>query len=270
MKLFVYYRISDKGNPKAKLPNGDKFSCLKNAIKEFGSENIHVIADNCEPQTIHYIQSFKDQGIILEETSLGNSGSFMYMINEIIKTHKADDFVYLLEDDYLHLPGSKKAILEGLEIADYVTLYDHPDKYLLDRNKGNPFNYKQLQKTRMYLTASTHWRETNSTTMTFSCKVKALVNDYKIWKKYTKSAIPQDFYAFCEITQNNILDMFMFFLRSRKKKFRILFFILFRNQFRRKKIKKLISALPAFATHTELLHLSPIVDWEKINNGQSI
>jgi len=259
MKLFVYYRISDKGRPKEKLPNGDKFSCFKNAIKEFDAENIHVIADNCEPQTLQFIRSFAEQGITMEETSLGNSVSFLYMIDKIINTHKADDSVYLLEDDYLHLPGSKKVILEGLEIADYVTLYDHPDKYKLEANGGNPFNYRQLQKTRLYLTASTHWRECSSTTMTFSCKVRSLIDDYKIWKKYTKNATPRDFFAFCEITQNNILDMFMFLIRLRK----VPFLIILRNLFCGRKMKKLVSTLPAYATHTELAFLSPIIDWNR-------
>jgi hypothetical protein len=259
MKLFVYYRISDKSRPKDKFPNGDKFSCLQNAVVEFGAGNIHVIADNCEPQTLDFIRSFTEQGITLEETSFGNSGSFMYMIDKIIKTHKMDDPVYLLEDDYLHLPGSKKVILEGLEIADYVTLYDHPDLYKLRGNGGNPFNYRRLQKTRLYLTASSHWRECSSTTMTFSCKVKTLADDYKTWKKYTKKTTPQDFFAFCEITQKNILNMFILLFSFKKS-----FFILLRNRFRGKKVKKLISALPAYATHTETLFLTPLVDWNKI------
>ena len=45
--LHVIYRISDKGNPKPKLSNGGKWDCLFNAVKEFGAENFHVIADNC-------------------------------------------------------------------------------------------------------------------------------------------------------------------------------------------------------------------------------
>ena len=260
MNLSVYYRISDKSRPKEKLPNGDKFSCLRNTIREFGAENIHVIADNCEPRTINFIRSFSEQGVTFEETSLGNSSSFMYMIDKIIKTRRPDDYVYLPEDDYLHRPGAKKIMLEGLEIADYVTLYDHPDKYKLFKEGGNHFNYKQIQKTRLLLTNSTHWRECNSTTMTFSCKVQALIDDYKIWKKYTQTRIPQDNLAFYTISQHDISDMFMF-LFTRKIKF----FILLRNQFRRKKMKKIISALPGWSTHTEPTGLSPVINWEEIH-----
>jgi hypothetical protein len=261
MKLFVYYRISDKGRPKEKLPNGDRYCCMKNAVKEFDAENMHVIADNCGKETLDFIRSFTGEGLTLEETSLGNSASFMYMIDKIIKTNKENDLVYLLEDDYLHLPNSKNVLLEGLAIADYVTLYDHPDKYIPEKNGGNPFNYKQLQKTRVHLTKSTHWRETNSTTMTFACRVKTLIADYKIWKKYTRFKTPQDFNAFCEITQNNANDMCAFFFKFKKK----LFFILFCNRLRCKKMKRLISTLPAYATHTEVLYLAPIINWEKVS-----
>ena len=260
MELFVYYRISDKGRPKEKLPNGDRFSCLRNAVKEFGAENILVIADNCGQQTLDFIRSFAGQGLTLEETALGNSGSFIFMVDKIIKTRKPEDAVYLLEDDYLHLPDAKKALLEGLEIAEYVTLFDHPDKYKLEGYGGNPFNYKRPQKTRVYLTESAHWRECNSTTMTFSCRVKTLIDDYKIWKKYTKTFIPLDYYAFWQITQNSFSDMCQFFFRLKKR----LFLILLRNQFRGKKIKKLISALPARATHTELSTVAPIINWGKL------
>jgi hypothetical protein len=258
VKLSVYYRISDKGRPKEKLPKGDKFSCLVNAIKEFGRENIIVIADNCIPETIEFI---KKNSLQFEETSLGNSASFLYMVKMILQKHKPEDIVYLLEDDYLHRPGSRNIILEGLDIADYVSLYDHPDKYWLSSNGGNSFNYKKLYPTRLYLTKNTHWREINSTTMTFACKVQTLKTDFVIWEKNTKTNIPDDFYAFLEITQKSFSNVILFFLLRRKR----IFFILFKNWIFHKKVKRLISPVPALATHTELTTLAPVINWNTIN-----
>jgi hypothetical protein len=256
--ITVYYRISDKGRPKEKLPGGDKFSCLLNAIKEFGREKIYIIADNCGPETIEFI---KKNALEFEETSLGNSASFLYMVRTIIQKHKPEDIVYLLEDDYLHRPGSRDIILEGLDIADYVSLYDHPDKYWLSSNGGNSFNHKKLHSTQLYITKSTHWREVNSTTMTFASRVQTLTSDFNIWGKNTKTNIPDDFYAFLEITQRSFSDIVLFFLLRRKQ----IFFILFKNWFFRKKVKRLISPVPAMATHTELKTLAPVINWNSVN-----
>src|SRR5690606_31273812 len=178
-KIYVYYRISDKGNVKLKLPNADKFSCLINAVNEFGKENIFVTADNCNEETINFIEKI---GLDYEITNLGNSKSFMYIIDRILKERGHSDYIYLLEDDYLHRKGSRKVLIEGLQLAEYVTLYDMPDKYMLSKRGGNLFNKRKLQKSRVYFTGSTHWREVNSTTMTFACKAETLGKDYKIWK----------------------------------------------------------------------------------------
>ena len=47
------------------------------------------------------------------------------------KKFHPDTILYFVEDDYLHLPGWLDVLLEGFSIpeADYVTLYDHKDKY---------------------------------------------------------------------------------------------------------------------------------------------
>lgn len=256
----VFYRISDKGNPKEKLPNAGKFDCLKNAIKEFGVTSIHVIADNCTEATISFL---KGEGLEYEETSLGNSTSFLYMIESIIQNEAADEDVYLLEDDYIHLAGSKGLLEEGLKIADYVTLYDHPDKYLVDSVGGNPLNYGRLHTTRIYVTNHSHWRETDSTTMTFACKVRVLSEDIAIWKKYLNKRNPDDFHGFMELTQNDFSDMLSFLFRRKKKEFKILL----KNILTCKKSRILISAVPASATHAEIRWLAPVIDWNHDRNN---
>jgi hypothetical protein len=261
MKLYIYYRISDKGRPKDKLPYADKFLCLSNAIEKFDINNFYMIADNCSKQTIDFIRSL---GLSYEETSLGNSASFIYMMDKIIRNHKPDDCVYLLEDDYIHCTNSKEVLLEGLEIADYVSLYDHPDKYFLEKSgQGSPFNYNNLQKTMLYVTKSTHWREANSTTMTFACRVKTLQEDYFVWKKYCSIAkTPKDFYAFITLTTRSLLQAIIFL--PRLKNHRRAALILFSNILTRRKMRKLISVIPAYATHTDTKWIAPCINWEHI------
>ncbi|MDR1901248.1 MAG: hypothetical protein LBQ88_03060 [Treponema sp.] len=264
MALYIYYRISDKGNVKEKLPGVDKYFCLANALTEFGKEYFYIIADNCSGETINYITSCGGGDLFpFEETSLGNSASFLYMVRKIIQKHGPDDYVYLLEDDYIHRPGSRGVLFEGLEIGEYVTLYDHPDKYLCESEQGNPFNDKKLQKTRIYVTQNAHWRETNSTTMTLACKVKTLQEDLPVWEKYCGGKTPDDFHAFMEISQNGLRDTLSFFRRRRKKEF----LILAKNILTHKRPKKILSVLPSFATHIETEWLAPVVKWENLDYG---
>lgn len=252
--MIIYYRISDKGNPKEKIPQAGKMECLENAVHEFGVENIRVIADNCKPETHQFIEKL---GLSYETTSLGNSKSFLYMVERILQECSESDTVYLLEDDYIHLEGSKKLLLEGIEIADYVTLYDHPDKYKVEKEGGNPLNHPSLHPAKIFVTTGSHWRETDSTTMTFACKVSTLKEDLPVWKYYTQDNNPDDFHGFMKLTNKSFFDALSFFLRRRKREF----FIIIKNIVLRKKTRLLVSALPARSTHAEIAWLSPVVDW---------
>jgi hypothetical protein len=255
-KLSVYYRISDKGNEKKqKLKRADKRTCLLNAVREFGAECFHIIADNCKAETVDFI---REQGISFEETSLGNCGSFLYMAELILRKHQAEDAVYLLEDDYLHRRGSKAILLEGLALADYVSLYDHPDKY---QRAWFRESYYETPLTRIYLSEHVHWRLEDATTMTFACRVQTLREDYPIWQKYAhpRTQSLDDYRAFMELTWNRASDMFYFLRRG----FLPEFWILCKNILSRKKMKTLVSPIPSYATHAELQWLAPFIDWEQ-------
>ena len=95
---------------------------------------------------------------------------------------------------------------------------------------GNPLVKDGGEDTKVFVTRSTHWKITNSTPMTFAVRAKTLKQDKEIH------------YHFCEGTMT---DSYRMFLRLREKG------------------RKLISCLPAKATHGELQWLSPLVDWRK-------
>ena len=257
-KLHVVYRISDKGNPKPKLPNAGKWDCLTNAVEIFGTENFHVIADNCTEQTIN---ALKSTGLSVEVTSNGNSGTCRHIFNAVIDRYSPEDFLYLLEDDYLHLPGSREILLEGLAIADYVTLYDHPENYQRDGSSMNPFVHDDLPKSSIYLTEHTHWRSAISTTMTFAAKVQTLLEDREVFIKFCQWNIPADYGIFAILTMQDDLNEAKFFAETGREGMAKV--IVDNFLFRRKK-RLLISPLPSFATHTETAYLAPLIDWTKI------
>jgi hypothetical protein len=99
--------------------------------------------------------------------------------------------------------------------------------------------------------------------MTFACLVQTLRDDYHIWKKYCAGLhIPNDFHAFVSISQNDIAG---FLAQFRCKKIWVkIFKIIFKNRITGKRIKKVVSPIPAYATHTDMAYLAPFIDWENV------
>ena len=194
----IYYRLSDKGRRDNKPNYINLKNCLNNFCKHFKKEDITIIADNIEDSTYNFLLTLFNKNQIIK-TKLGNSKSFIFTMNLAIKYNNNNTNIYFIEDDYLHKPNSNKVLLEGLKISDYVTLYDHPDKY---KNGSNPYVKGGGEFTKVYLTDSTHWKLTNSTTMTFACKVKTIKQDYITFVKYCQHKIPKDVELFNELIFN--------------------------------------------------------------------
>lgn len=180
----IIYRISDNSYPKVKLPGATKKFCFKNCSELF--TNIIVICDNCQESTIEMVKEFNP--IV---TNLSNAGSFQKAF-EISLDFPDDEEIYYIEDDYLHFKKNlQETISEGLAISEYITLFDHPDKYQSEYNFGEP--------TIVHKTRSTHWRTTISTCMTFAGRVKYLREDQNIWRHFTAGQHPHDHQLFCAL-----------------------------------------------------------------------
>jgi hypothetical protein len=235
----VIYRISDGGNPKVKLDQASKKHCLENCIQKFGKENITLFADNCGEGTIQMISGL---GLDFKSISLGNAMSWRHVAEFALKNFDPKTAIYLLEDDYLHLPGSRNALIEGLEIGDYATLYDHPDKYLSASEGGpNPYIQNGAEESWIWCSPSCHWKQTNSTTMTFATRVKTLAEDWPVWLEFTSKGFPNDFGAFQRLQGIGNWE---------------------NKLFGKKRI--LISSIPGFSTHAESAWLSAHTDWNKV------
>lgn len=167
------YRISDNSYKKIKLPCCTKTLCLDNFLDCFKKID-YVIADNCSDKTIEYLNEKK---LNVLKTNLGNAGSFMHSL-EIAMSQDVneEEIFYFVEDDYIHNSYCKnlsEVIESGLNFADYVTLYDHPDKY------SDKYDFGEICKVRNV--KKQHWKNSISTTMTFAAKVKTLKQDYDIF-----------------------------------------------------------------------------------------
>jgi hypothetical protein len=227
----IIYRISDSGYNKIKHSYINNENCLKNFVHVFGNRDLEVIADNCSKETLQMITKYVHPNRI-QNVSVGHgAGTFNLALNYAL-TLSDDEIIYFLENDYLHREGSLEALKEGLNLgSSFVSLYDHPDKYIDPSHGGNPYCEGGAEDTRVYLTKSCHWKITNSTTMTFAAKVSTLKRVESILRKYTQGTYPEDFKMFLELRELGEI---------------------------------LITPIPGFSTHGETAWLSPTINWENI------
>ena len=224
----VIYRISDGGFSKIKPPYVSKRQTFLHFIKIFAGYDIYVIADNVSEDTYRFLCKYIDSLKILR-SAVGNSQSFLLSAMFATQSFNDDEKVYFAEDDYIYTKEAPKVLEEGLDIADYVSGYDHPDKYVNAEDGGNPLIREGGEITRVMITKTRHWKMTNSFCMTFGVRVKTIKEDFNTIVQFCQHIHPEDYKLFTEL---------------RKK-------------------RKLISCLPAVCTHGETLYLAPFVDWEK-------
>ena len=121
--------------------------------------------------------------------------SFIETLDYIIsQDFENDTIIYFLEDDYIHRPNWDKILIDGFNLpVDYVTLYDHGDKY--------QEMYKDFM-TKVLRTELSHWMPTPSTTSTFAAKFKTLKEDADLHIKYSVGYKQrQDHASFMELHQ---------------------------------------------------------------------
>lgn len=231
-RIVIIYRISDVGYPKEKPDYINNESCLRNAVEKFPLDQCfwHVIADNVSENTLRMICKYIPKAQV-ECVSVGHGAGTFRIGYEYALSHFADnDCVYFLENDYLHKNTSLSILKEGLlcKESDYITLYDHPDKY--GYMSDNKFVIRGGESARLLLTNSSHWKVTNSTTMTFAAFVGTLRNDKDLFWKWTNTKHPFDYQIFMALAWRG---------------------------------RVLISPIPGYSTHGELKYLSPLTDWRE-------
>jgi len=188
--------------------------------------DLYVLLDGTKDN--HHFQ-FDPEDNIVEFTGGSDAESLLFCLKFIEKQQlDSEDIVYIVEDDYLHLKGWDKILQEAFDTfnVDYVTLYDHPDKYFLQM-------YENLQSKILH-TPSSHWRTTPSTCNTYSGKWKTF---QKHWDTHVKYCLPESTHDGYDHTK--FLDLW--------------------NQG-----SNLISSVPGYSTHTELPFLSPLIDWSRV------
>ena len=222
----IIYRTSDVGYKKIKPDYINNENCLKNFVRVFNKHlnDIIVIADNPSDELLDNIKKYIPINNIIVVKIGHGAGTFNTSL-DIALTFDDNEVVYFVENDYLHREGSDIILMEGINMgAHFVSLYDHPDKYINAAKGGGEI-------TKLFLSSNSHWKITGSTTMTFASKVSTLKSVEKVLREYTIGTHPYDFEMFTQL---------------------------------RSMTYSLLTPIPSYSTHGETEYLAPLVNWQTL------
>ncbi len=238
--LRVLYRFCQKDNLAVRPKFYSKEKCLLNFLEALHAKKAYTflfLTDGPCPAAVSHIA--KSQGELLSFSNIGNSATF-WQAYKLAISYDENDLIYFVEDDYVH---TRDAILKLTECdeeigrASYITLYDHPVRYLRNFSGGVDIPHYDSQ---IYKSSKHEWRPQESTCMTFAARVKVLRKDFDLFKQ-------------------NVVGM-------DKPKDRELFRHLqgLSGYERNSNKHLLIGPLPSLATHCHMPWLAPRVKWSEV------
>lgn len=197
MKISILYRhynvegTDGKGRP-SWFSYEDCFNNLLESISDTTDVSIHVMMDG--DSSTNFIGKYKD--VVAIHNFKGGSDQASFLEAHRYAKHLAQDcedtdLFYFVENDYLHIKGWDEKVRElfsTYESLNYVSLYDHNDKYFLPQ-------YDELAS-KIITTQTHHWRTTPSTCGTYIVDKKILLADYDI-----PFTIPGDHSKFIHLNQ---------------------------------------------------------------------
>lgn len=229
IKVFVRHcNVSQNSQFKSRPDWFSREKCWNNLINT-SDDNVEITAVfDGEPNENHFLYKKSGNYTIVNKKGGDDGRSFLNLL-EYVKQQDLDDssILYFVEDDFYHRPGWCDILREAFHYigVDYVTLYDHKDKYFYSM-------YEDLQS-KILVTPSVHWRTTPSTTNTYSMLAKTFKKHYDIHVEY------------CDLVRG--------FTRDHDKFTRLW-----------SEGSNLISCIPGYSTHCEPDFLSPCIDWSTI------
>jgi hypothetical protein len=233
--LFVIYRSTGPDRFPRRPPYFDKLLCLRSFLLSFrhvgGERRLLFLNDGPVPDD--RVALMRQWGSVIELPGLGNGPSFRRAVESALAMPD-DTIAYFAEDDYLYLEpalGRVMGVFAAVPAADYVTPYDHLDRYLrTDDARGG--------MSRVIVAAGQHWRTVDSTTMTFAVRVARLLRDAWVVRLATAP-------------KKRPKDHLMWRLIQGQKHF-----------FWKFPKRMLLGPVPSLATHMDTKGLAPAVDWE--------
>ena len=196
--FYLHYNIAFTDH-KARPGFFDYESCflnLLNSVKNQPEVNIYVVMDGKIED--NWIKKYKNY-YTPHEANAGDMYRATINLFNAIKNTECDneDLIYILENDYLHKSDwvSKiRNLYESHKDLDYITLYDHGDKYTYSM-------YDNL-KSKIIVSKDHHWRSTPSTCGSYITTKKIIMQDYDDHTGVTTPITDHNKWLFLAATKN--------------------------------------------------------------------
>ena len=235
--LFVVYRSTGPDRFPRRPPYFDKLLCLRSFLLSFrrvgGEKRILFLNDGPVPD--ERVALMRRWGSVIDLPGLGNGPSFRRAVESALAMPDGT-VAYLAEDDYLYVePALERVtgVFAAVPAADYVTPYDHLDRYTRSDDAGGG-------RSHVIVAAGQHWRTVDSTTMTFGARVERLRNDnWVVRLATTPRKRPKD-----HLMWRLIQGQKHFFWKFPKR--------------------LLLGPIPSLASHMDTKALAPVVDWTSV------
>lgn len=206
IKYQILYRACDKVESvhKDKRPFGlNKLETIKVSFYSL-YQSLHgfpykftVIGDDLSKELLKFFDQFDD--VIIYNNKFGSAAKSLQKQITLALNIPSDEWVYMCEDDYLHIPSAIKYISEFIENKEKYLKTSPSKKNFVNRIIGNlsnvpliihtpdyPDRYNPPWKRPSYIFLSKycHWRQITNTTHTFLLQSRTI----KRFEKYIKAS----------------------------------------------------------------------------------
>jgi hypothetical protein len=229
----IFYRWSARATADGRPSWYSDAVCAGNAIAAFAQKpeaQLTLVTDGTEITSDIAGLPWPERALLPAES---NSAAFLRCLQFALERSDPGDWIYLLEEDYLHRDHALAALADGALVAPdgYVTLFDDPLYYWPSRDCA-PVD----QRTTLRVGLRHHWRRVPSTTMTFAGPAWALAEDAATYFDVLRGhAHPPDQYLWKQLTRH----------------------------------REIFCCLPGHATHVERTALAPLTNWAQLNADAS-
>lgn len=240
-KVHFVYRTVAAENRKGRPPWYTKAVCLASFLEAVSAmqqpaASLLVVCDSPElPEGCEdVLGAYGHLTPKVEHTAgLGNGGTYLKAL-ETLACLDGREYFYLSEDDYLYRSTAFQQFVDAassLPEADYLALYDHPDRYHREDDRVI------FARRPVAVTNSAHWRMVESTCSTFGGRLAALKADAWLHRYYFSQGT---------------------YVRDRRL-WRAL-----QSPLRGRNRRRVYSVVPSQASHQETEVLAPLVDWDRV------